>query len=104
MWGRELAAADDLDANARWRNVMSGLRSTQGHHREAIALAQESVSIMTASEFMDSRLTGQMVLARALRAAGDEAGAVEAAQAARVLATAKQNRTALRTISVFLGR
>ncbi len=69
MWGRELAASDDLDANARWRNVMSGLRSAQGHHREAITLAHESVSIMAASEFMDSRLTGQMVLARALRAA-----------------------------------
>ena len=103
LWGQELATPDDIDASARWRNALAGLRSAQGRHDEAIALAGESVSIMAASEFVDSRLTGQMVLARALRAAGDEAGAREAGEAARALAEARQNLTALRTIATFVG-
>jgi hypothetical protein len=100
--GRELATPDDLDANARWRNALSGLRTAQGRHAEAIELARDSVAIMAGSEFLDSRLTGQMVLARALRAAGDETGAIDAAGAANALAVAKENEMAIRTIRAFL--
>ena len=101
-WGRDVAAPDDIDAQARWRNAMSGLRSIQGRHDEAIGLAEESVAIMAGSELVDSRATGQMVLAWALRRAGDDAKAVEAASAAHALAVAKQNETAIRTITAFL--
>ena len=101
-WGRDLAAPDDIDANARWRNALSGLRRIQGRSLEAIELARESVAIMADSEFLDSRMTGQMVLARALRAAGDEAGAIDAAGVARTLAATKGNVTALRTIAGFV--
>jgi tetratricopeptide (TPR) repeat protein len=103
IWGRELATPDDLDANARWRNALSGLRSAEGRHLEAIELARESVAIMADTEFMDSRMSGQMVLARALRAGGSEAGALAAAEAARVLAADKGNITALRAIARFVG-
>ncbi|MFL5677668.1 MAG: ATP-binding protein [Chloroflexota bacterium] len=102
-WGRDLATSDDIDANARWRNALSALRRTEGRHVEAIELARESVAIMADSEFVDSQMTGQLVLARALRAAGDQAGALEAAEVARGLAATKGNVTALRTIAAFVG-
>ena len=102
-WGRDLATADDLDANARWRNALSGLRTAQGRHAEAIQLARDSVAVMAGSEFVDSRMIGHMVLARALRAARDEAGAVEAARTAHALAIARDNVAATRAIAGFLG-
>ena len=69
-WGRDVAAPDDIDAQARWRNAMSGLRSIRVEHDEAIGLAEESVAIMAGTELVDSRATGHMVLAWALRRRG----------------------------------
>jgi hypothetical protein len=101
-WGRDVATPDDIDAQARWRNAMSGLRSIQGRHDEAVGLAEESVAIMASTELVDSRATGQMVLATALRRAGDDARAVEVASAAHALMVAKGNETAIRAITAFL--
>ena len=102
LWGRDVAAADDLDAQARWRIAMSGLRSRQARHGEAIALARESLALLAGSEFVVLLTDAHMALAGALRRADDERGAIAAALEAQRLATAKQDRSALRKIDVFL--
>jgi predicted ATPase/DNA-binding SARP family transcriptional activator len=102
-WGRDVADPADLDAHSRWRNAMSGLRSRQGRHDEAVALARESVALLSASEFTVSQEIAHLVLADALRAAGDEAGAMAAAHEARGFAAAKEDRAVLATIRTFLA-
>jgi hypothetical protein len=101
FWGRDIAIDGDLDAQARWRIAISGLRSQQGSHDEAIALARECVALLAPSEFMVIRATAHMTLAGALRTAGDEPAAVAAAHEAERLATAKQDVAALRSIAAF---
>jgi hypothetical protein len=101
-WGRDIAHLEDLDAQMQWRVAISGLRSHQGRHDEAIALARESVALLAPSEFMASLGAANMALAWALRAAGDEAGAVAAAHEAEHLAAARQDVAALRKLAAFL--
>jgi DNA-binding SARP family transcriptional activator len=103
FWGRDIANPADLDAQLRWRIAISGLRSRQGRHDEAVALAREAVALLAGSEFMVLLAEANEALASALRAAGDEPAAVVAAQDARRLASAKQDRSALRKIEAFLS-
>jgi DNA-binding SARP family transcriptional activator len=103
FWGRDIAVDGDLDAQARWRIAISGLRSQQGHHDEAIAMARESVAVVAPSEFVVLSGLAHMTLARALKAAGDEPAAVAAAREAQRLASAKQDQAALRKIEAFLA-
>jgi hypothetical protein len=102
FWGRDIAFHDDLDAQMRWRLAVSGLRTKQGRHDEAIALSREALSLLAPSEFMVMLGEANMVLAGALRAAGDEDGAMDAAHEAEGLASAKGNLAALRKIAAFL--
>jgi DNA-binding SARP family transcriptional activator len=101
--GRDLATFDDLDAQANWRIAISALRSRQARHEEAVALAREAVALLAGSEFIVLLAMANLTLAAALRAAGDESAAVVAAQEARRLASAKQDRSALRKIEAFLN-
>jgi hypothetical protein len=84
--------------------AVSGLRSQQGRHDEAIVLASEAVVIMAPLEFVVTLQEANMALASALRAAGDEPAAIAAAHEAQRLASAKQDIAALRKIEVFIGR
>ena len=101
--GRDLANPADLDAQAGWRIAISGLRSQQGRQDEAVALARETVALLAGSEMIVSLSQAKLALAAALRASGDEAAAVVAAHEARRLASAKQDRSALRKIDAFLN-
>jgi hypothetical protein len=102
FWGRDTAHLEDLDAQMQWRVAISGLRSHQGRHDEAIALARESVTLLAPSELMAGLGASYMALAGALRAAGDEAGAVTAAHEAESLAAARQDVASFRKIAAFL--
>ena len=102
FWGRDIADSRDLDAHARWRIALSGLRTEQGRHPEAVELAAEAVAILAASGFAGVLEQAHFALAGALRASGDEPAALTAAEEARRLAVAKQDQAALRTISAFL--
>ena len=102
-WGRDIAHVEDLDAQVQWRVAVSGLRSHQVRHAEAIALARESVALLASSEFMASLGVANMALAGALRAAGEEAQAVAAAHEAERLAAARQDVASLRKITAFLA-
>ena len=101
VWGRDIAEPDDPDAQASWRMAISGLRSLQGRHDESVTLARESVALMAGTEFVVAQAEAQMTLARALRAAGDEPASFLAAREAERLASAKQDRAALRRIKAF---
>jgi DNA-binding SARP family transcriptional activator len=102
-WGRDIADADDLDAHVRWRSAISGLRSRQGRHDEAISMAREAAALPIGTEAVVLLRQAHMSLARALRAAGDESAALVAAREAHRLATAKQDKAALRKIDAFLA-
>lgn len=102
-WGKDIATEDDLDAQVRWRMAISGLRSRQARHDEAIVLARESVARIVDSEWVVLAADAHFRLADALRAAGDEIGALTAAHEAHRLAAAKQNQAALRKIEAFLA-
>ena len=95
FWGRDVAHLEDLDAQMQWRVAISGSRSHQGRHDEAIALARESVTLLAPSGLMAGLRASYMALARALRAAGDEAGAVAAAHEAERLAATRQDVASL---------
>jgi hypothetical protein len=103
FWGRDIAIPGDLDAQSRWRIAISGLRSQQGRHSEAVGLAREAVGLLAGSEWMMSLTDANQAFASALRAAGDEPAALAAAQEAQRLASAKQDRSALRKIEAFLN-
>jgi DNA-binding SARP family transcriptional activator len=102
-WGRDIADADDVEAHAGWRIAISGLRSRQGRHDEAISLAREAVALVTQREMAQLLADSELTLAAALRAGGDEPAARIVAQDARRIATAKDDRAALRTIDAFLA-
>ena len=101
--GRDVAEADDLDAQARWRFAIAGLRSRQDRHAEAVTVARESVALLSDSQLATSMATAYMTLATSLRAAGDVAGALEAARDAHRIAEARKDLAALATIEAFLS-
>jgi DNA-binding SARP family transcriptional activator len=103
FWGRDVADTHDLEAQTRWRIAISGLRSGQGRHDDAVALALEAVAILSGGELFVSLAQANLALASALRAAGDEPAAVIAAREARRLASVKRDRSALRRIGTFLA-
>ncbi len=103
IWGRELSDEGDLDAGAWWRMALSGLRSRQGRHEEAIDLARQSVALMASSEMVVTLGLTHMALAGALRLAGNEPAALASAREAQRLAVAKGNQAAMQTIRAFLN-
>lgn len=103
FWGRDVAEAEDLDAQARWRFAISGLRAQQGRHDEAVALARESVSLLAKRQFAASLAIAHRTLAIALRAAGEESEALAAAREAQHIAAARQDVAELRTLEAFLS-
>jgi class 3 adenylate cyclase len=102
--GRELAAADDMDAQVRWRKVLAALRLAEGRLGEAFELADEAVARVSATEFIVLHADCLLVRASVRREAGDEVGAQMDGTAARALALAKENRAALRKIDAFLAQ
>jgi tetratricopeptide (TPR) repeat protein len=102
-WARDTANPDAPDAQVDWRIAMTGVRSKQGRHDEAVALMHEALAVVPeGSEDYAYLGKARMLLASALRAAGEETPALEAAREAQRLASAKQDRAALRKIEAFL--
>jgi len=93
------------DPHAHWYEdlTLAELRTHQGLHQEAVALARPAVAALAATDELDARIDASLILARALRAAGDTTGAVTAAGEAQALAAAKQDTAALRKIDAFLA-
>ncbi len=103
FWGRDIAEPDDVDTQVGWRMAISGLRSEQSRHDEAIALAGEAVAFLDGSGALLDRWRANMRLAARYRAAGDAPAALAAAHEARRVATERQDTAALRRTEAFLA-
>jgi class 3 adenylate cyclase len=88
----ELAAADDVESQVRWRITRARLIASTKDFDQADALAREAVSRATEAEFPN--LLGDALIARAevLKFAGREEEAVQAASEARGVYERKGNR------------
>jgi tetratricopeptide (TPR) repeat protein len=73
-----LAAADDFDAQSRWRGLTAGVLVESGRGEEAIPFAREAVELARDAEYPLVTALALADLAAALGAAGrhDEAAAV----------------------------
>jgi tetratricopeptide (TPR) repeat protein len=80
----ELAAEDDVEAQALWRSVRAKLLARRGRHGEALALAEQAVAILRDTDATTMQADALLDLATVdtLRGARDEA--VAAADEARM--------------------
>lgn len=67
----ELAAADDLSAQALWRSVRARALARRGEQAEAVALAQEAVTLLRDTDSLVAQADALFDLAEVLRA-GDQ--------------------------------
>jgi ATP/maltotriose-dependent transcriptional regulator MalT len=95
----ELAAADDVSSQFRWRGVRAKVLATRGQAAEAEKLAREAVAVIQPSDDPNSHGDALIDLAEVLRIAGRPAEAAEAARDALALFEAKGN-----TVSAALAR
>jgi tetratricopeptide (TPR) repeat protein len=86
---RQTAAADDVEAQALWRQVLGRIMAGRGRHIEAARLAREAVSWAERTDALSWR--GMLLLneGRILQAAGRDAEAARAAERALALFEAK---------------
>ncbi len=64
----ELAAADDLSAQALWRSVRARALARRGEQAEAVALAQEAVTLLRGTDSLVAQADALFDLAEVLRA------------------------------------
>jgi class 3 adenylate cyclase/tetratricopeptide (TPR) repeat protein len=79
---RTIAAADDLDAQPRWRAARARVLSYRGEHDEALALLEEAAELVEPIDFLELKGYVHDVLAEALARVDridDAVGAVERA-------------------------
>jgi class 3 adenylate cyclase/tetratricopeptide (TPR) repeat protein len=75
-------AGDDLQAGISWRRVAAEVHARRGEHDEARALAEAAVAIAAQTDALVHHADACMALAAVRRAAGDGAGAGQAAREA----------------------
>ncbi|MGN6380625.1 MAG: AAA family ATPase [Gaiellales bacterium] len=73
-----LASAADAGAQREWRRVRARVLSARGQHRRAVALAQEAVEIVAATDHLNSQGDGLVDLAIVLAAEGSDREAAAA--------------------------
>ena len=81
---REIAAADDLDAQPRWRTALARIVATRGDHGDAERLAREAVALVDPLDLLPVKADAYAALGEVLAAAGridDARAAVEQALA-----------------------
>jgi hypothetical protein len=102
--GRELASLEDVVVQAEWRGVAARLRSLEGHHEPALALADEAVAwVMRGDEIVN---TARVLEGRAevRRAAGLTGEAEEDLRHAAALCAQKGDvRDAIRLAGMLTG-
>jgi predicted ATPase/class 3 adenylate cyclase len=88
----ELAADDDVETQASLRAVQAKVEARQGHWEEAERLIDESVSLLSQTDFAALRAEALLDRAEILAACGQDAGARAAAEEALALAERKETR------------
>jgi len=86
---RELAAADDVDAQMLWRLQQSRVSAVRGNVATAEQLAREALELLESTDDDVSKITALATLASVLRLAGNRQEADERLALARDLADAK---------------
>jgi class 3 adenylate cyclase/tetratricopeptide (TPR) repeat protein len=98
-----MATADDVSAQALWRRVRARVRSAQGNHRRAIALADEAVALMHDADWVNDH-AGTLADAAAVRAtAGQRADADRLLDAAVEMYGRKGNVAAIRLLATSVA-
>jgi tetratricopeptide (TPR) repeat protein len=67
---RELASEDDFASQGDWRLVRARVLAERGSFDEALALAEEAVAILDATDYLDTQGVGHEVRGGVLEAAG----------------------------------
>ena len=80
----ELASPDDVETEALWRCVRARLAATRGDRDEAVALAEQGVSLLRATDAPAMQADALLDLAEVLHFAGREVDAAAAASEARL--------------------
>lgn len=101
---RQLAADDDVDAQAGWRGAQAKVLSARAQHDMALALAREAVALCETSDMLDLRGDRLADLGVVLQAAGRLDDAHDAYEQALRLYERKENTTAARrTVTRLAG-
>jgi len=88
---RELAAAEDVEAQALWRGVRARVLAAQGNHDEAEELAREAVELLRATDAPVKQADALMDLAEVLVKSGQFRAARAVVEESQLLYRAKQN-------------
>ena len=87
----EQRGGEDLKTAIAWRGVRAEALARRGEHADAERLAREAVALAEPTDALADKADALMALAAVLRAAGDAAGAREAADRAREQYAAKEH-------------
>jgi tetratricopeptide (TPR) repeat protein len=98
-----LAADDDLASQSFGRVALAYVRSAQGRHEDAVALAREAVEILANAQTPDQRGQTWFALAHALHGAGRDEEAREAAQTALTFFERKGVRPSADSVRAFMA-
>ena len=97
---RDLAAADDVVAQAIWRSVRGKVLATRGEHAEAESLARQACELVESTDFPDLQATTFLSLADVLEMAGKGDEAKEFVERAQALYQQKGNLVAARRMAL----
>ena len=90
----QLAAADDVSSQFRWRSVRAKVEARRGRFQEAEQLANAAVRLIRGSDDINAQAEALLDLTEVLRLAGRSAEAAETAREALRLFEAKGNTVA----------
>jgi len=97
-----LAPEDDLASQAFGRIALARVRTDRGAHEEAVSLARDAVEFLASTQSPDEIGQAWFALAHALRGAGHDAEAAEAAETALASFELKGIQPAADSVRVFI--
>jgi tetratricopeptide (TPR) repeat protein len=98
-----LAANDDLASQVFGRVALAQVRTAQGRHEDAVALAREAVAMFAGAQTPVQRGEAWFALAHALHGTGRDAEAVDAARTALAFFERKGVRPAEDSVRAFIA-